>query len=558
MSLLQTKLTDAAIQMGAIHKLDLTSDVTHLIVGSITTPKYRYVAKDRPDIKVLQPSWIEAVREAWMEGGDVDVKELERKHKTPPFTGFQVCVTGFENIEQRNEIAHTAEAHGATYHGDLTRVVTHLIAAKPEGNKYNAAKSWGLHIVSLKWFEDSIWRGMALDEKLYDPTVPAEEQGIGAFRVYPNPRTSLGKREREGDAQDAGKKKLRRTASSRLESQSQDMWQDISVRSVSSRQSDADQWQDQEEHSTIHVSETTSGVARASKTIQEPTTEASEAPIGLFTGSHILIHGFERTKTKLLQQYLEPNGARVAQTTADLEDASHDPSFVARYLLIPHTSSPPISPTPEVPPGTFVVTEWWVERCIHYKRAFDPETDALSRPLADAVIPGFADLMVSTTGFAGVDLRQVAEAVRLMGATYQEKVVPSSSVLISGSASIKKEKAFYAQKHHIPIVSADWLWACLDFKKRVSFDKFLVSLPAMDARDFPGEASAGSPAPSDTQQASNKESAKAWVAVTSRFGVHALAYKLLVKTQPRRSASQILAASMQLLHYLSKRPSIRQ
>jgi hypothetical protein len=499
--------------MGAIHKLDLTSDVTHLIVGSITTPKYRYVAKDRPDIKVLQPSWIEAVREAWMEGGDVHVEALERDHKTPPFTGFQVCVTGFENIEQRNEIAHTAEAHGATYHGDLTRVVTHLIARKPEGMKYNAAKSWSLHIVSLKWFEDSLWRGMALDEKLYDPTVPVEEQGIGAFKRYPKPRTSLGKHAREGDPQDAGKKKLRRTASSRLESQSQDMWQDISVRSVSSRHSDADQWQDHDEQSATHVSETTFGVQHAQraapKSIQAPAADSREARSGLFTGSHILIHGFERTKTKLLQQYLEPNGARVAQTPTELEDVSHDPSFNARYLLIPHTSSPPISPLPEVPPGTIVVTEWWVERCIHYKCTFDPATDALSRPFADATIPEFSSLMVSTTGFAGVDLRQVAEAVKLMGATYQEKVLPSSSVLVSGSASIKKEKAFYAQKHHIPVVSAEWLWACLESKKQVPFDKFLVSLPAFDAKDFPGEASAGSPAPSDIQQGSNKDSAKA-------------------------------------------------
>lgn len=511
--MLQTKLTDAALQMGAVHKLDLTSDVTHLIVGSITTPKYRYVAKDRPDIKVLQPSWIDAMRDAWMEGGDVDVDTLEREHKTPPFTGFQVCVTGFENVEQRNEIAHTAEEHGATYHGDLTRACTHLIARKPEGLKYNAAKSWNLHVVSLKWFEDSLWRGMALDEKLYDPTVPVEEQGVGAFKRYPKPRTSLGKRDREGDAQDAGKKKLRRTASSRLESQSQDMWQDISVRSVSSRQSDADQWKDEDEQSAAHVSETTFGLQHgrraATKNILPAVADASEAPTGLFTGSHVLIHGFERTKTKLLQQYLEPNGARVAQTPTELENALYDPSFNARYLLVPHTSSPPISPLPEVPPGTIVVTEWWVERCIHYKRTFDPDTDALSRPLADATIPGFSDLLISTTGFAGVDLRQVAEAVRLMGATYQEKVVPSSSVLISGSEFIKKEKAFYAQKHRIPVVSAGWLWACLVSKKQVPFDEFSVSLPILDARDFPGEPSAGSPAPSDMQQGSNKESGKA-------------------------------------------------
>jgi hypothetical protein len=56
--------------MGATIKLDLTSDVTHLIVGSIDSAKYRYVAKSRDDVKVLSPAWLEALREVWMSGDD--------------------------------------------------------------------------------------------------------------------------------------------------------------------------------------------------------------------------------------------------------------------------------------------------------------------------------------------------------------------------------------------------------------------------------------------------------------------------------------------------------
>ena len=41
----QIRLADTAQQMGATHKLDLTGEVTHLIVGDIDTPKYKYVAK---------------------------------------------------------------------------------------------------------------------------------------------------------------------------------------------------------------------------------------------------------------------------------------------------------------------------------------------------------------------------------------------------------------------------------------------------------------------------------------------------------------------------------
>lgn len=85
--------------MGAVHKYDLTSDVTHLVVGNIDTQKYRYVAKERPDVKVVTPAWIAAVRESWLEGGETDVEKLEEEHRVPTFSGLRMCITGFEDCE---------------------------------------------------------------------------------------------------------------------------------------------------------------------------------------------------------------------------------------------------------------------------------------------------------------------------------------------------------------------------------------------------------------------------------------------------------------------------
>lgn len=83
--------------MGASHKLDLTSDVTHLIVGNIDSAKYRYVAKERQDIKVLKPRWLDAVRESWMRGDNTDIAALEKEHQLATFSGLQICVTGFDD-----------------------------------------------------------------------------------------------------------------------------------------------------------------------------------------------------------------------------------------------------------------------------------------------------------------------------------------------------------------------------------------------------------------------------------------------------------------------------
>jgi hypothetical protein len=83
--------------MGATIKLDLTSDVTHLIVGNINSAKYRYVAKAREDVRVLTPEWLEALRTVWMEGDDVDVAALEKEYRLPTFFGLKICLTGFDN-----------------------------------------------------------------------------------------------------------------------------------------------------------------------------------------------------------------------------------------------------------------------------------------------------------------------------------------------------------------------------------------------------------------------------------------------------------------------------
>lgn len=92
--------------MGATIKLDLTSDVTHLIVGNINSAKYRYVAKSREDVKVLAPEWLEELRTVWMEGGDVAVAKLEDEYRLPTFFGLRICLTGFDN---RMRLAPLAE-----------------------------------------------------------------------------------------------------------------------------------------------------------------------------------------------------------------------------------------------------------------------------------------------------------------------------------------------------------------------------------------------------------------------------------------------------------------
>jgi DNA replication regulator DPB11 len=509
------RLADVAQQMGAKHVLDLTGEVTHLIVGDSDTPKYKYVAKERPDIIVLDPAWIDAVREVWIDGGDVDVQGLERIHRCPTFVGLKICITGFPDQAQRNHLSATIEHEGAEYHGDLTKQITHLIVAQPGSAKYKAAQDWRINTVSMKWLEDSAARGMALDPRYYDPTMPYQEQGKGAYRKEGGLPTSLGKRLRNEESQTSaasagGKRKLRRHASRRLEDHSQDMWQDISAADATTvAPSEAtDQWTAGDEDSQL-----TAGRAAAHPQVkqsfdirQDQTVAIAPKQEGIFSGWCIATEGFEKEKTMRLAQYLEPNGAHIVKGLQDLYSMREE-QHETRCLLVPHAQTNPTAHILQPGGGIVVATEWWVERCIHYKQVLDPKQDALSQPLFN--ILGFSKLTISTTGFSGVDYRQVAEAVKLAGATYQEQLTPTISVLISGTPTVKKEKAYYAAKHQISVVTAEWLWTSLRQKRKTSMDRFKIELPKYDPNNATGSASAApSPAPSEISKRSAETGSK--------------------------------------------------
>lgn len=108
---------------------------------------------------------------------------------------------------------------------DLTKSVTHLIARIPQGQKYQFAREWGVKIVSVKWFNDSLERGMILEEDLYDPRKPDDEQGVGAWNR--SLAATTGKRSKPAEPTLRRPRKLRRTASTKLSGQAEGLWTDI-------------------------------------------------------------------------------------------------------------------------------------------------------------------------------------------------------------------------------------------------------------------------------------------------------------------------------------------
>jgi hypothetical protein len=74
---------------------DLTMDVTHLVVGATNSAKYKFVAKNSPNVNVVLADFIKAMRLAWMAGEEVDLDKFHDNYKAPPLLKLRVSLTGF-------------------------------------------------------------------------------------------------------------------------------------------------------------------------------------------------------------------------------------------------------------------------------------------------------------------------------------------------------------------------------------------------------------------------------------------------------------------------------
>jgi hypothetical protein len=378
--------------MGATHKFDLTSDVTHLIVGEVDTPKYKYVAKERPDVKAVLPSFVDAVRQAWMEGGDVELDALEAEHRAPTFMGLRICLTGFESTSTRDSIRAAVMENGGEFHGDLTKEVTHLVVAAPEGKKYEAARRWDIKTVAIEWLQHSLQRKMVLEERLYDPILAPQDRGNNAYKKAAVENVSLGKRPREEEKapEPAARRKLRRTMSKKMESQQGEIWAEIAAASGQAKQDD---WQPPEIDSVLGVLPSQVGSAEATPEAPEVPIQRPSVPVpqhqrlgATRQGTVVFMsafftpeNGYKATQAEKMAAILEERGAQVYTDEAALRRSVATGTVV--HVVVP--AEKPLQDIgrhiPVFAPSV-LVTDWWIESCYPHKQLVNPGTHVLCEP----------------------------------------------------------------------------------------------------------------------------------------------------------------------------------
>ncbi|KAI8668140.1 hypothetical protein NCS55_00838400 [Fusarium keratoplasticum] len=478
----RTTIAGKVSELGGVHKYDLTPDVTHLIVGDYDTPKYRHVARERPDIKAMDAAWIEALSELWKNDDEIDYRKLEAEYQLKPLEkrgvdpsvqpqegeagrdSLMICLTGFG--EQRDEIALKITSNGGKYTGDLTKKCSHLIVNKPEGRKYEAARQWGIHPVTLAWLDQSIARGMILEETKFDPILPPEQQGKGAWVTRELKRTASKRSRSAVIAADEGPRKLRKTASMKLSSQRNNLWGDILGRSTS------------REYSFAHENNSEAEKPQDQPRQPQPAEVQPLAPIvpenqGIFAKCYFYIHGFTEQRTSVLQQTIATLGGSICASVQEAALGKTPQPPLGRFLIVPQNSQPDTHPQ-ESYDDLHVVTEYYIEKCLHNKLYFDPTEHVLGRPFPFFPIPAFSNLVICSAAFTGIELSQVARAVVQLGAKFDGDFRKTTDVLVCSSlAAMRKEKLRMALRWGVPVVSGDWLWECISTGFKVPIDDFI-------------------------------------------------------------------------------------
>ncbi|XP_058035608.1 DNA topoisomerase 2-binding protein 1 isoform X2 [Ahaetulla prasina] len=173
--------------MGGRVYRDLNVLVTHLIAGEVGSKKYLVAANLKKPI--LLPTWIKAL---WDKSQhritrytDVNMGEF----LCPPFLGCTICVTGLSSMD-RQEVQRLTTENGGQYTGQLKmNECTHLIVQEPKGQKYECAKRWNVHCVSMQWFFDSIEKRFCQDESMY-LIVPSTNQDSAPSTSTPTSQAS--------------------------------------------------------------------------------------------------------------------------------------------------------------------------------------------------------------------------------------------------------------------------------------------------------------------------------------------------------------------------------
>ncbi|OLL21835.1 S-M checkpoint control protein rad4 [Neolecta irregularis DAH-3] len=416
----------------------------------------KYAAKHRTDLKIMRAEWIEDMFKAWLDGEDINVEQYVQKYKSPPFYNLSVCLTNLP-ADFREIIERQITENGGTYCKDLTKHVTHLVAASATGKKYDFAKKWGMKIVAPEWLDRSLERGACLDEVLFDPLLSPSKRGQGAWTNPIAPKRTA------DPVAAADRRPLKRIKSKASQACSQDVWKDILIEdndSTNLKKAETSLWEDNDvkmaDQSAKVPYEPSFGFDITMETNDDSLFQMDSPDTGIFSGLTFFLSIFDDRQAALLTSHLIDNGGSIAKGMFRFSGNEK-----TCFVVVPHTTLKKDAPVVE---GAYLITEWWIEKCLHRKAFLDPLSEIISGPLFtnQHALDGANQYSVSVSGFSGIEHLHIKKILIRLGFRFEESLNRRRSLLILNETSKKSQKAQKAKEWGVRIVQVSWLWDTLE------------------------------------------------------------------------------------------------
>lgn len=398
--------------MGGIHSSNLTSDVQVLIVGDRNTDKYKFSVKNRYDMIFISPTIIPDLHSKWLNNDDKNDSNFFNlnNYSLPVFYGFNICLARIVDDDLVNSIDKSKfikiiEENGGKVSDSLTNSNSCLLTNEKSGKRYQVAKKWNIPIIHPEWLNLSVKRNAALEFSFFNIDSIQELSNIGrnCCTVWEKLNEYNNNKKRSFNQIDD----ISRTTNnnnSLLLKKKKDEWSSIMnkpsnnfmISSVPLEQND-------QQKQNLHTNKT----------------KNTEIESNLFKNHRFLIKFFNDSQFKTLKKVIESHSGEVLGDLNDLKN--DDPNFI---IIIPSFFD--IINIPIDFKSKTILTEWFIERSLHYKSI---KIDHWGKPFYTKLNLNI-DLNLSITGFFGIELLHLSKLIDFLKLNLNKFLNTSTDLLI--------------------------------------------------------------------------------------------------------------------------------
>ena len=454
-------LSKKIIKLGGIFSKDLTKTVNVLIVGQTTnTNKYKFAVKYRYDLVFTDLKMIDQLYQLWLSGDDITMKShshfnhiddinikkrmllvFRKKYSANPLLNFHIFIGRVSNkdvkISKLEKICnilgvsncnstHFVKDCKSTANSPVLFVTDNLVGARVD-----AARQQNLPVVHYKWLLDCLKRNAMLE---YDPyyllenilkETPFDDIGKKACECWNQLTVDFNDVENDIDTVPSDLNvKINNNISTvlnKFKPQGDKIWQRVmKLESISSNNS----------------------IEKQIAVKKQDDISNNITPM-IFENCKFIIHEiFSHKHSKILEKVIKSNSGII-------QDGNKELAFTHFFTIIPSNIPLDQFKLTEEMKNTTIVTEFFVERCLHYKQLLLP-LDSWSKPFFKTknfnIEPSLEllhndgeDLNVSITGFYGVallHLMKIFEILKPMGINYTKYLNKTTDILLINLSSL--------------------------------------------------------------------------------------------------------------------------